>query len=282
MRDEPKTFFEHLGELRRRIIVSFLATVVGTGVSLFFSNRLFDTERGLLMLPLRLRPSDIMATLFRVMSRAGLGGSILNLFELFFRSRTSQAETIELFSAAPTEKFMVLFKACFTVGILLAAPLILYEFWMFVLPALKRKEKRYLIPVFFITLFFFAIGTIFAFFIVAPMAMPVLAGLIPSIRNQWRLELYFAFVVRLMLAFGIAFELPIVMGFMARIGVFSAAGFRKQRRIAIVIIFIVSAALTPQDIFTMFLMAIPLMGLYELGIRFAVLADQRNARLLSG
>ena len=74
MKDDPKTFFEHLGELRRRIIVSFLAMVAGTGVSLFFSDRLFDLDRGLLMLPLRLRPSDIMATLFGVISRAGVGG----------------------------------------------------------------------------------------------------------------------------------------------------------------------------------------------------------------
>ena len=117
---------------------------------------------------------------------------------------------------------------------------------------------------------------------VAPVAMPALSGIMPSIENQWRLQYYFDFVVRIMLAFGLAFELPMAMGFIARIGIFSAQGFREQRRIAVVIIFIASAALTPQDPFTMLLMAMPLLGLYELGIRLAAMAGRREARALSG
>ena len=282
MRDEPRTFIEHLAELRRRIVISAFAAAAGTVISFIIRERLFDFRRGLLMLPLRLRPSDIMATFFGFMSRAGMGGSILNLFQLFFRSRTSHADTIKLFSAAPLEKFMVIFKTSFAVGILLAAPVILYQVWAFVLPALKKHEKRYLMPLFFIALLFFSIGAAFAFLVVAPVAMPVLAGLLPSIENQWRLEYYFSFVIRMMLAFGAAFELPIVMGFIARIGIFDAAAFRSKRRIAVVLIFVASAALTPQDPFTMLLMAIPLMGLYELGIRFAVLVGERDARMLAG
>ncbi len=282
MKDEPKTFIEHLAELRRRIIVSVLATIVGTAVSFIFRNQLFDFERGLLTLPLRLRTSDIMAGFFSLVSRAGISSTTLNLFQLFFRSRASHVDTIKLFSAAPTEKFMVAFKACFAVGILLAMPVILYQAWAFILPALKRHEKRYLVPLFFIGLSFFFIGAVFAFFVVAPVAMPVLAGLIPSIENQWRLEYYFSFVIRIMLAFGIAFELPIAMGFIARIGIFDAASFKRKRKIAVVLIFIASAAFTPQDPFTMLLMAIPLLGLYELGIRFAILVGKRNARMLSG
>jgi sec-independent protein translocase protein TatC len=282
VRDEPKTFIEHLSELRRRIVISAFATAAGTVISFIIRDRLFDFRRGLLMLPLRLRPSDIMATFFGVVSRAGIGGSILNLFQLFFRSRTSHADTIKLFSAAPLEKFMVIFKASFAVGMLLAAPVILYQVWVFVLPALKQHEKHYLMPLFFIALFFFSIGAAFAFLVVAPVAMPVLAGLLPSIENQWRLEYYFSFVIRMMLAFGAAFELPIVMGFIARIGIFDAAAFRSKRRIAVVLIFVASAALTPQDPFTMLLMALPLMGLYELGIRFAVLVGERDARMLAG
>jgi len=281
VRDEPKTFIEHLTELRKRIIISAIATVIGTAVSFIFRDRLFDFRNGLLTLPLRLRTSDIMATFFGTISRAGLGSSTLGLFQLFFRSRTSNANTIELFAAAPTEKFMVVFKASFAVGVLVAAPIILHQTWAFILPALKHQEKRHLMPLFFIALFFFTIGAVFAFLVVAPVAMPVLSGLLPSIRNQWRLEHYFSFVIRIMLAFGLAFELPIVMGFIARIGIFDAAGFKRQRRIAIVLIFIASAAFTPQDPFTMLLMAIPLLGLYELGIRFAIMVTG-NAGVSSG
>lgn len=281
--DKPKTFIEHLAELRMRIVISAFATAAGTVISYIFSDRLFDFRRGLLMLPLRLRPSDTVAAFFGAISRAGVGSSILDLFQLFFRSRISHVDTIKLFSASPLEKFMVVFKACFTVGVLIAAPVILYEIWAFVLPALKRHEKRYLIPLFFVVLLFFFIGAVFAFLVVAPVSIPVLAGLLPSIENQWRLEYYFSFITRMMLAFGAAFELPIVMGFIAWIGIFGVAGFRRKRKIAIVLIFIAAAALTPQqDPFTMLLMAVPLLGLYELGIWFAVLVGERNARMLSG
>ena len=85
-----------------------------------------------------------------------------------------------------------------------------------------------------------------------------------------------------MLAFGLAFELPIVMAFVARIGILNAETFKKQRRIAVLLIFIASAAFTPQDPFTMLLMAIPLLGLYELGIRFAIMVGERQEALLSG
>jgi sec-independent protein translocase protein TatC len=140
------------------------------------------------------------------------------------------------------------------------------------------KERRYFLPLFFITLFFFSIGAIFAFFIVTPVSIPILAGLLPSVQNQWRIDYYFSFVGWLVLAFGVSFELPVVMGFVARLGIINAKFFKKQRRIAIVLVFIASAILTPtQDPFTMCLMAIPLMILYEIGIHFATIFGSQSA-----
>ena len=283
MRDEPKTFLEHLGELRRRLVISAFAVLAGTIISFIFNRQLFDFKTGLLTLPLRLRPVDIIAAFFGAISRAGIDSSILDLFQLFFRSQITSVSNVTLFSAAPMEKFMVVFKACFLAGAVLAAPILLYEVWMFVLPALKHKEKRYLIPLFFITLFFFLAGAIFCFFIVIPISIPVLAGILPSVDNQWRLEYYFSFVTWLTLAFGAAFELPVVMGFIAKIGLLNADSFRRKRKIAIVLIFIAAAIITPtQDPFTMSLMAIPLVGLYEIGIRFAVLLGGQETPMLGG
>lgn len=283
MRDEPKSFIEHLSELRRRIVISAFAIAAGTVASFIFKNLLFDFKTGLLTLPLRLRPSDLMASFFGALSRAGMGSSVLNLFQLFFRSRTYHADTITLVSITPLEKFTVVFKATFAVGVLVASPVILYQMWAFVLPALKDRERSYLIPLFFIALFFFSVGAVFAFFVVAPVAIPVLAGFLPSIENRWTLDSYFTFVIHMMLAFGAAFELPIVMGFIARIGLINAEGFRSKRKIVVVLIFIASAGLTPtQDPFTMFLMAVPLLGLYWLGIRFAMIVGTGEARLFSG
>jgi len=106
---------------------------------------------------------------------------------------------------------------------------------------------------------------------------------LPSIQNQWRIESYFSFVAWLILAFGVAFELPVVMGFIARIGILDAKFFRKKRKIAIVVVFIISAILTPtQDPFTMSLMAIPLLFLYEVGIRFSLMFGRQATAELSG
>lgn len=281
MKDEPRTFLEHLGELRTRLVISAFAVTIGTIISLIFNRRLFDLSDGLLTLPLRIRSTDIMVAILGFISRF-YDSSFIDLAQLFLRSRTTETYMITLFSAAPMEKFTVVFKASFIVGVIIAAPIVLYELWAFVLPALKQNERRYFLPLFFITLFFFVIGAIFAFFIVAPVSIPVLASLLPSVQNQWRIEYYFSFVGWLVLAFGVSFELPVVMGFVSRVGILDAKVFKRKRKIAIVLVFVASALLTPtQDPFTLFLMAIPLLILYEVGIRFAVmLGSQRVSKFV--
>lgn len=281
MKDEPRTFLEHLGELRTRLVISAFAVTIGTIISLIFNRRLFDLSDGLLTLPLRIRSTDIMVAILGFISRF-YDSSFIDLAQLFLRSRTTETYMITLFSAAPMEKFTVVFKASFIVGVIIAAPIVLYELWAFVLPALKQNERRYFLPLFFITLFFFVIGAVFAFFIVAPVSIPVLASLLPSVQNQWRIEYYFSFVGWLVLAFGVSFELPVVMGFVSRVGILDAKVFKRKRKIAIVLVFVASALLTPtQDPFTLFLMAIPLLILYEVGIRFAVmLGSQRVSKFV--
>jgi sec-independent protein translocase protein TatC len=282
VKDEPRTFFEHLGELRIRIVVSALAVTIGTTISLILNRRLFDLSDGLLTLPLRIQATDIMVAILGFISRF-LDSSVLDLAQLFLQSRSTEIQAITLFAAAPMEKFAVVFKASFVVGMIISAPVILYELWAFVLPALKQNEKSYFLPLFLITLLFFSVGAVFAFLIVAPVSIPILAGLLPSVQNQWRIENYFSFVGWLVLAFGASFELPVVMGFVARVGIIDAKVFRKKRKIAVVLVFIASAILTPtQDPFTLFLMAIPLLILYEIGIRFAVMLGNQRTNQLAG
>lgn len=283
MNDESMTILEHLGELRSRIIISAFAILSGTIISVILRHRLFDFSDGLFTLPLRINSNDIIIAFLGLLSRIGVNSSAVDLLLLFLNSKASNGNAITLFAATPMEKFMVVFKASFIFGIILASPIVLYQLWAFVLPALKQNEKRYFLPLFFITLFFFSIGSIFAFFIVTPVSIPILAGFLPTIQNQWRIESYFSFVGWLVLAFGVAFELPVVMGFVARIGIINASFFRSKRKIAVVAVFIVSAILTPtQDPFTMSLMAIPLLFLYEVGIRFAIMFGKQNMEELSG
>jgi len=282
VKDEPRTFLEHLGELRTRLVISAFAVTIGTIISLIFNRRLFDLSDGLLTLPLRIRSTDIMVAMLGFISRF-YDSSFVDLAQLFLRSRTPETHMITLFSAAPMEKFTVVFKASFIVGLIISAPIVLYELWAFVLPALKQNERRYFLPLFFITLFFFVIGAVFAFLIVAPVSIPVLASLLPSVQNQWRIEYYFSFVGWLVLAFGVSFELPVVMGFVSRVGILDAKVFKRKRKIAIVLVFVASALLTPtQDPFTLFLMAIPLLILYEVGIRFAVMLGSQRVSKFAG
>jgi sec-independent protein translocase protein TatC len=282
VKDEPRTFFEHLGELRIRIVVSAFAITIGTTISLIWNRRLFDLSDGLLTLPLRIQATDIMVAVLGFISRF-LDSSVLDLAQLFLRSRSTETHAITLFAAAPMEKFAVVFKASFIVGMIISAPIILYELWAFILPALKQNEKKYFLPLFLITLLFFSVGAVFAFLIVAPVSIPILTGLLPSVQNQWRIENYFSFVGWLVLAFGASFELPVVMGFVARVGIIDAKFFRKKRKIAVVLVFIASAILTPtQDPFTLLLMAIPLLILYEIGIRFAVMLGNQRVNQLAG
>jgi sec-independent protein translocase protein TatC len=190
---------------------------------------------------------------------------------------------VNIIITGPLESFLALLKICLATGTVIAAPIITYQVWAFILPALRPSEKRYAVPLFLLLTVFFILGSIFAFFVVSPIGLEVFANLWGGhqgeLRNLWTLDKYVTFVTRLIVGFGIAFELPIVMAFTSYIGVIEADGFRNRRKYAIVLIMIVSAFLTPSDVLTMLLMAGPLMALYELGIWFAVLTGRKRELL---
>jgi len=133
------------------------------------------------------------------------------------------------------------------------------------------------VPLFFIILIFFMSGVLFAYFVVVPVVLQFSANLFPGLENRWMVGRHVKFIMRLMLGFGIGFELPMVMAFLARIDVINADGFREKRKYAIVLIFVASAILTPADALSMILMAVPLLCLYQLGIWFASLIGRRES-----
>lgn len=266
-RTNTMTFVEHLEELRRRIIISIIAVFIGTGIS-FYLNRYIVT---ILKLPLKVDFNRLVAS--AIDATVGSKGSIMGFISLAIRARSSPIET-ELFKEGALEGLLALFRISLTFGILLAFPIIIYQVWAFILPAFSKQEKRHVIPLFFIILLFFLIGGLFAYLVVAPVVLRFSASLFPGIENRWMLGKYISFMTQLILGFGLAFELPIVMAFLAKVGIIDANGFRERRKYAIVLIFVISAILTPADVLSMLLMAIPLLGLYQLGIWFAVLFGQ--------
>ncbi len=264
--DVGMTFWEHLEELRRRIIISLIALGVFTVVGLVFSKPIIYV----LELPLKSPITNMLANMIE--AGADTEGSTLGFLALTLRMGSSGIET-ELILTGPYQAIMAFLTIGITIGIVLALPIILYQIWMFIFPALNRKEQRIAVPLFFTIVFFFLLGALFSYFIVVPVVLQFAADLFPF-KNLWDLKHYITFVAQLILGFGIAFELPIVMAFLARIGVIDSRGFQGKQRFALMGICVISALLTPADPGSMLLMAIPLYILYQLGIFFAFLVEK--------
>ena len=265
--DVAMTFWEHLEELRRRIIIAAIAIGTFTVLCLTFSKPI----EKVIMFPLR----TSMNTLIAIDTTLGSDGSIFGFLAVTLRAGASSINA-ELMKVGPLEGIMAFLKLGVTAGILLALPIIIYQVWAFIFPALNREEKRFAVPLFLIIVAFFTVGAVFAYFIVVPVVLQFSAQLFPEMPNRWDLENYINLVTKLILGFGIAFELPIVMAFLSRIGVINARGFREKQKYALLGICVISALLTPADPWSMLLMAIPLFILYQLGIFFAYLVEKEQ------
>jgi len=229
MDEKKQPLTSHLQELRKRLVLSFIVVAVGFVICYAFSQDLFD----ILSKPLlKIMPS---------------GSSLIF---------TSVAEA-----------FFTYMKVAFIAGIILASPFVLFQVWAFVTPGLYRHEKRYVIPFVAAGSFFFALGILFAYFVAIPAGFKFLLGYATDfIKPMPSMKEYLSFSIKFLLAFGLVFEFPVVLVLLARIGVVDAKMLARHRKYAILLIFIFAAVMTPPDVISQLLMAIPLMGLYELSI----------------
>lgn len=232
-------FLEHLGELRKRILWSAVAIIVGLAIALNFTDRLMKFVR---------RPFDVAAP----------GQKLVFL--------------------APTEAFWVYMKVALIAGMVLAMPVVLYQIWAFVAPGLHMHEKRYAVPFVLIGSVFFLLGAAFAQLVVIPFAMHFLVTFPgPDLAPMISINSYVDFVLKFTLAFGAVFELPVIITLASRMGFVTPKMLAKNRKYAILINFILAAVLTPTpDIFNQTLMAGPLCVLYELGIISARIFGKRQ------
>jgi len=227
--DEKIPFTSHLEELRNRLIKCFIAVGVGFAISYGFKEILFK---------ILVRP------LVQVM-----------------------AEGDHLIFTGLPEAFFTYLKVAMLAGLMLASPVILYQFWMFVAPGLYKKERRLLGPIVFLSSFFFIAGALFGYFIVFPWGFKFFLGFATeSIRPLPSMKEYLSFSAKLLLAFGLVFELPMVLTFLARLGVVSVDFLKRNRKYAVLLFFVGAAILTPPDVVTQIMMALPLMAMYELSI----------------
>lgn len=240
---------EHLIELRRRLVRSIVAFVICFVVSFFFAKPIF----GFLTRPLY----------------AALAGG----------------PDSHMIATGLTETFFTYVKVGMFAGLCLAFPYIVAQVWLFVAPGLYRHERRAFLPFLAATPILFILGAAFVFYVMLPNAIRFFvsydthgtSGTL-GIELQAKVSEYLDFVMTLIFAFGLCFQLPVLLSLLGRVGFITSAQLRSMRRYAIVGLFAAAAILTPPDIFSMLSLAIPLVGLYELSILCVFLIERDNAR----
>ena len=185
----------------------------------------------------------------------------------------------QLIYISPAEAFVSQLRLAITSAIILTLPLTFYQVLLFVLPALKSTEKKAVIPFVIIMFFLFGLGAAFAYYVVLPFALFFFLGFsTENLAAQLTITSYISFVTSFIMAFGMVFQIPLVFWFLGAIGLVSSSFLRKNRKYAVLIVAIVSAIITPPDVFSQLLMIGPLMLLYEMGAFLIRLTERGRAR----
>ncbi|MCL4475836.1 MAG: twin-arginine translocase subunit TatC [Nitrospirae bacterium] len=245
MTDEKMPFTEHLTDLRKRIIVSLAALLIGFIACFSYSEEIFEV----LILPLKSEMS-------------------FSMHSPFVSLIPSKIKNPSLVFLAPAEAFWMHMKVSFVAGLVLSLPIILHQFWKFISPGLLLKEKKYIGPFVVSASLLFLAGALFCFLLVLPFAMGfLLTYKTGSMTPMLSVGNYVDFCLKFILAFGAVFELPIIIVLLTRMGIVTPKTLAKNRKYAILIAFIIAAILTPTpDAFNQTLMAVPMIVLYEVGI----------------
>jgi sec-independent protein translocase protein TatC len=250
--DKEMSFLEHLEELRWHIIRSILAIVILMITAFIFKNIIFDK---IILAP---KSPDFITA--RLLCRLGeyfdtaalcINTQPLNLINIKMSGQLTTHITVSLIT-----------------GLILAFPVVLWEFWQFFKPALKSNEARYARGAVFAASMLFFVGVAFGYFLLAPLSIHFLSSyeISTDVVNQINVRSYIGTLTSICLATGVVFELPIITFFLTKIGLVTPTFMRKYRKHAIVVIFILSAIITPPDVFSQTLVAIPLLILYEISI----------------
>ena len=239
--DAPMLLTEHLAELRRRLTISIVAIVIGFAICYGQAEFLF----GLLLRPIE----DVLQ------ERAG-----------------------HMIFTGLAEPFIVYIKTGLLGGLLLAMPVIFWQIWLFVRPAFRGSEEKYTTAFVIAGSLLFVTGALFGYFLVFPYGfrfLLLLGG--DDYQPLLTLREYFSLATRMLLAFGAMFETPMVLVFLARLGAIDAAWLRRNRRYAIVVTFIVAAILTPPDVFSQSMLALPMLALYEISVWLVAAMGKKKA-----
>ena len=247
-RDKELSLIQHLGELRDRLVVAAIAIVITTGIAFYF---------GTPIIRLLLVPVDCQ----------------------FIPTYVCHEPPTHLVAFSPTENFTTYFRVALFAGIALAMPVILYEIYAYIDPALLPSERRFVRFMGLPVIFLFVLGMSFCYFVLLPNAIKFLINFGSEvIENQLRASDYLSFVTVFILGLGVVFEVPVIIYALVRIHVVSRDWLTKQRRYVFLLVFVIGAFITPTpDPFNQTLVAIPMYLLFELGLFFARFAGAPRA-----
>jgi sec-independent protein translocase protein TatC len=229
--DDGMALLEHLDELRRRLFRTVLGFVIALAACVAFG-------------------SDILQFLLEPVRAVLPEGERLSYIRL-------------------SEPFLVQLKAAALAALFVSAPFVLYQVWAFVSPGLYRHERRWVVPFLVLGTAFFAMGGYFGYRVVGPTAAQWLVGVGAEYENVVTIQEAFGFMSRITLGLGLVFELPILIFFLARIGVVTPGFLLKHFRVVVILVALVAAVITPPDPASMILFAVPMLALYLLGVLIA-------------
>jgi sec-independent protein translocase protein TatC len=276
-----KPFMDHLMELRSRIIITLLVLVLSMVAALVFYKQVSQV----LMQPMHdyndsLEAAAKLKMAAKLEEAAKLEGAakVEAVAKIEAAAKVDVAGKVDVFTMRPTEGFVAVLKLGLWGGLILAFPMIAWQVWRFVSPGLYRREKLAILPILTLGAFCFAGGVYFAYTFVLPPALNYLMQWAPElgVKASVTLEYYLQFMVMVHVAFGIAFETPLVILALARLGLVTAGGLARKWQYMIVAAFVLGAFLTPPDIVTQLMMAGSLVTLYTLSIILALLFGKRT------
>lgn len=250
--EKEMSFWDHLDALRSHLFRSIAAILVFAIVAFIYKDFVFDY--------IILAPKDSDFFTNRMLCKLA---DLVSVEALCIGNLNLVLQNINMSGQFMTHMYISIFA-----GLICALPYVLWELWRFILPALQPNEKNYSKGAVVVSSLLFALGVLFAYYLIVPLTINFFGGyhVSESVANQISLSSYISTVVSVTFGVGIIFELPILIYFLTKVGVVTPAFLKKNRKTMLVIVLVASAIITPPDIFSQILVCIPLMGLYELSI----------------
>ncbi len=256
------TFIEHIIELRKHLIRSVIAIAIGAVVAFIYGDFVFDT----ILFGPRKADFPTFKALCSLSHQVGWGDKMC-----------IQPAQFTVITRELGETLMMQITVSFWLGVILAFPYVLYEFWRFISPGLLENERKASRNVILVCSLLFFVGVAFGYFVIAPFSINFLGGYtMGEMENTPTLASYVSYMTMFTFPIGLIFELPALSYFLTRIGVLGPQFLRSYRRHAVVVIFIIAAVITPPDVVAQLLTALPLWVLYEVSITVSAGVKRRK------